>query len=279
MCRSVVLLYFLVILIGFTNISVLVDVTPPLPGFVVDGNVKDIQDQNYTSETVTKHCHWNGYFDPESGIDNYKVDVYINNELKDTFDVGQKEYFEDKTISLEHGDDVHFSVHGINGAGLGKAADSNGFIVDHTPPIMTELSDTNTGSLYQSQKSTMHLKWNFRDEESGIKEYRTVIYETKAGVKQRFWPNHSPYNLTNPSSKFSGRMLVTLDQLNMKDGGRYSLHVTSVNGALLSTAHESIGVTVDTTKPNKPKVRTKCSKRVRNEKSQESLVRIASATI
>ena len=230
------------------------DITHPMSGYVVDGKATDREDMNYTSESVTKHCHWNGYFDPESGIDKYMVDVYINNELKDTFDVGREQQFEDKTISLEHEDHVYFSVHGINGAELDSEADSNGFIVDHTPPVMTEISDTDSGSLFQSNKSTMHIKWNFRDDESGIKEYRTVIYETKEGIKQRFWPKSTPYNLTSPLSKFSGQMQVTLDQLHMTNGGKYSLHVTSINGALLSTAHESIGVTVDTTPPNEPKV-------------------------
>ena len=232
----------------------MVDTTPPLAGYVVDGKVSEREDMKYTSETVTKTCHWNGYLDPESGIDKYKVDVYINNELKDTFDVGTEQNFEDKTISLEHNDRVYFSVHGINGAGLGKAADSNGFVVDHTPPIMTKLSDTENDVPYQSDNTTMHLRWSFKDDESGIKEYRTVIYETKEGIKQKFWPRHSSYNLSEPLSEFSGDIDVLLDNLSLNDGGKYSVHVTSVNGALLSMAHESVGVVVDTTPPRVAKV-------------------------
>ena len=235
-------------------IPVLVDTTPPITGHVTDGNMSDKEDMRYTSETVTKKCHWIGFFDPESGIDKYMVDVFINNELKNTFDVAKQQTFQDKTISMEHNDHVHFSVHGVNGAELSAAANSDGFLVDHTPPVMTKMSDSETGSPYQSNKSAMHLRWTFKDDESGIKEYRTVIYETKHGVKQQFWPQHEPYNLTKPLSTVFAEMDVTLNEVSLKDGGKYSLHVTSINGALLSTAHESPGVIVDTTAPKAPKV-------------------------
>jgi hypothetical protein len=40
----------------------------------------------------------------------------------------------------------------------------------------------------------------------------------------------------------------------LKDGALYSLHVTALNRALLASSHETNGVTVDTTPPQKPKV-------------------------
>ena len=234
--------------------AVLVDTTQPLAGRVFDGKVSAKEEMRYSSETVTKTCHWNGYRDPESAIEKYKVDVYINYELKDSFDVGTEPEFEDKTISLEHNDHVYFSVHGINGAGLGNVSQSNGFVVDHSPPIMTKLSDTENGAPYQSEKTALHLRWSFKDDESGIKEYRTVIYETKEGIKQKFWPKYAAFNSSEPLSEFSGDMNVFLGNLSLSDGGKYSAHVTSINGALLSTAHESKGVVVDTTPPTISKV-------------------------
>ena len=209
----------------------------------------------YSSETVTKNWHWSGYYDPESGIDKYKVDVYVNNKLKDTFDAERKTMFEDKTISLEHGDHVHFSVHGVNGAGLSCSAESDGFLVDHTPPVMTDISDEENNQPFQSNNTAMHLMWNFRDDESGIKEYRTVIFETKEGTKQQVWPDHKSYNLMKPVSEYNAKMDVVVDNLRLKDGGKYSVHVTAMNGALLSRGHESKGVIVDTTAPSAPKVK------------------------
>ena len=232
----------------------MVDTTPPLAGHVFDGRDSDIEEMRFSSETVTKTCHWTGYQDPESGINKYKVDVFINTELKGSFEVRTNHNFEDKTISLEHKDRVYFTVHGINGAGLGIAADSNGFLVDHTPPIMTKLSDTENDTPYQSDRTTMHIRWSFEDDESGIKEYRTIIYETKEGSKQHFWPKHAAFNLSEPMSEFSDDKNIVLGNLSLNDGGKYSVHVTSVNGALLSTSHESEGVVVDSTPPRAPKV-------------------------
>ena len=207
----------------------------------------------YSSETVSKFANWRGFHDPESGIADYKVDVYINNEHKKTFDVGTETEFEDHTISMEHLDQVYFTVHGINGADLEKTADSDGFLVDLSPPILTEISDNIEDHAYQQQNNMMHLKWQFKDEESGIVEYRTVIYETKYGVKQKFWPEHERFNSTIPP--MSGKVSVKLDRLSLQDGALYSLHVTALNGALLATSHESSGVTVDTTPPMAPKVK------------------------
>ena len=234
------------------------DITKPLPGHAVDGQTTDVEDMRFTSETVTKACYWDGYSDPESDIKQYLVDVYINNALEGTFDVGLKKHFEDRTLSLEHNDHVYFSVHGINGAGLSAVADSDGFTVDHTPPIMTEISDSDNSLPYQSDNTMLYLRWNFRDDESGIAEYRTLIYETKHGVKQKIWPQSSPYNVSVPESEIARRMYVILEGLALQDGGKYSLHVTAQNGALMTTAHESVGVIVDTTAPNTPKVIALC---------------------
>ena len=230
------------------------DTTAPIIGHVVDGEETDTEDLMFTSETVTKACYWSGYSDPESGIEKYLVDVFVNDQLQETFDVINATTFEDKTISLEHKDFVHFKVHGVNGAELTASTESDGFIVDHTPPVLVDIADTEDGFQYQSNDSAMHLMWHYIDEESGIKEFRTVVLEAKEGIKQKIWPMGEPFNLTIPNTKFPEKTNVVLDNLSLKNGGKYSLHVTSLNGALLSTAHESVGVTVDMTAPNKPKV-------------------------
>ncbi|XP_052219885.1 uncharacterized protein LOC127837088 [Dreissena polymorpha] len=234
--------------------GVLVDTTPPIVGIVLDG-IRNATELKYTSETVSKHANWRDYYDPESGIANYKVDVYINNEKKKTFETGTLSEFEDHTISMEHKDEVYFEVHGVNGAELEAAARSDSFIVDHTPPIMTEISDNKDGNRYQADKSKLSLKWDFFDSESGIGKYRTVIYESRHGIKQKHWPASERYNETKPMSTVNDKMDSTLGNLNMEDGVTYSLHVTAFDGALLATAHESTGVLIDTTPPSTPKVK------------------------
>ncbi|KAH3708794.1 hypothetical protein DPMN_068253 [Dreissena polymorpha] len=156
---------------------------------------------------------------------------------------------------MEHKDEVYFEVHGVNGAELEAVARSDSFIVDHTPPIMTEISDNKDGNRYQADKSNLCLKWDFFDSESGIEKYRTVIYESRHGIKQKHWPASERYNETKPMNSFNGKMDSTLGNLNMEDGVTYSLHVTAFDGALLATAHESTGVMIDTTPPSTPKVK------------------------
>ncbi|WAR20773.1 DNER-like protein [Mya arenaria] len=233
--------------------GVLVDITPPLAGSVADGKRGDPA-QKYSSETVSKFANWHGFHDPESGIQNYRVDVFINNEHKQSFETGAENQFEDHTISMEHRDNVIFKVHGVNGADLEVDADSNGFQVDLTPPIMTEILDNDNGQSYQSDNSYLSLTWNFEDEESGISLYRVTIYEIIFGNKRKYWPKLEQFNETKPISAYNGLIHVVLDNLSLTDGSKYSLHVSALNGATLSTSHETQGCTIDTTSPERPNV-------------------------
>ncbi|XP_045189288.2 uncharacterized protein LOC123546793 [Mercenaria mercenaria] len=237
-----------------TSDGVLIDTTFPIAGHVQDGR-DDKNDLKYSSETVSKSANWNGFLDPESSIDKYRVDVRINNEYKATFDVGKETEFEDETISMEHNDRVYFQVHGVNGASLESTSESDGFTVDLTPPILKELSDSQDGNSFQSNNQQMHLAWDYKDEESGIKEYQTVIFETRYGVKRKIWPSDREYNKSVPLSISSTRMSMTLGQLTLVNGAKYSLHVVTLNHALLASSHESRGVLVDTTPPNILKVK------------------------
>ena len=227
--------------------------TPPIPGIVMDGKHLD-KDQNFTSETANKECNWAGFIDPESGIAEYEVDVYINNEIKSTLKVGNVLTFEDRTISLKHNDIVYYAVRGINGAELSATAESNGMLVDHTSPTLMYISDSENGQRYQSSNTSMHLRWKFEDEESGIIEYRSIIYETKGGIKRKMWPQYSAYNSTKAVSGHLGREALHLENLVLHSGKKYSLYVTAINGALLSSVRETAGVIVDATAPGAPKV-------------------------
>ncbi|WAR20843.1 hypothetical protein MAR_014817 [Mya arenaria] len=235
--------------------GVLVDTTPPLAGSVSDGKRGD-PEQKYSSETVSKFANWHGFHDPESGIQNYRVDVFINNEHKQSFETGAEDQFEDHTISMEHRDNVNFKVHGVNGADLEVDADSDSFQVDLTPPTMTEISDNLNGQNYQSDNSSLSLTWNFQDEESGINFYRVTIFESEFGTKNVYWPKNETmdYNETKPVSAYNGLMHVVLDNLSLKDGYKYSLRVTAFNGAKLSTLHETQGCTIDASSPEPPNV-------------------------
>ena len=93
--------------IEFDFFPVLVDTTPPVPGTVADGS--DVsRDINYTSETATITTSWADFYDPESGLADYTLSVFVNDDLDKTFtgiSSGLQEYT-DHSFSLQHGDTV-----------------------------------------------------------------------------------------------------------------------------------------------------------------------------
>lgn len=230
--------------------------TLPLPGKVLDGKQAGL-DLKYSSETVSKFANWDGFFDPESGIASYKVDVYINNVYGASFEDISAEVFEDHTLSMKHNDELMFRVHALNGAESEVTAESNGFTVDLTPPVLQYMSDNNDNAEYQKETSSLTLKWSFIDKESIVTEYRVVILEKRNGITQKFWPADKTFNLTTPVSPYFGEMSIEQKNLTLKEGVTYALKVTALNGAGLSFSHETKGVTVDSSPPNRPKVNIK----------------------
>jgi len=150
---------------------------------------------------------------------------------------------------------VNVRVVGVNGARLAIGVMSDGFLVDLTSPIMTAMADTLDGGRFQSDNSVMQISWNFEDWESGIEMYKFQIQESYHGVKQAFWPSDNSFKETRPVNPSAGQIQMSVSDLSLKDGATYSLHVTALNRARLSTAHETTGVTVDTSPPSQPKVR------------------------
>ena len=232
----------------------LVDITPPLPGWVNDG-VEPLRDVQYSAESATKRCNWNNFTDPESGIEKYEVKVTISNEdnhyqHEKSFGIKDAISFTDHSMPMKHNDFVNFDVEAVNGAGLTVKNRSDGFKVDHTPPEMEFIRDTNTGQRYQSDATSLLLNWKFYDLESGIKEYRYFVFQMSQGMKTKFWPPSEKYRTMNLTRPFDGTTVrERLRGLSMQTGIKYSVHVTALNQATMASTHESQGVIIDTTPP------------------------------
>lgn len=54
----------------------LVDLTKPVPGQVVDGNSVNFTDMKYTTSQAKVDLQWRNFYDPESNISHYDVKVY-----------------------------------------------------------------------------------------------------------------------------------------------------------------------------------------------------------
>lgn len=55
--------------------SVTVDLTKPVPGQVVDGNVTGFKDIEFSPSPAKVEVQWRNYYDPESTIKQYEVQV------------------------------------------------------------------------------------------------------------------------------------------------------------------------------------------------------------
>lgn len=56
-------------------ISVVIDLTPPEPGTLVDGTSVNFSDLEFSSSKSSVELQWGGFSDPESGIKKFDVKV------------------------------------------------------------------------------------------------------------------------------------------------------------------------------------------------------------
>ncbi|KAK3084977.1 hypothetical protein FSP39_022291 [Pinctada imbricata] len=75
-------------------------------------------------------------------------------------------------------------------------------------------------------------------------------------MKTRFWPDNKKYEIFSVDEPFYNTLIKQkLNGLNLQSGAKYSIHVTALNQATMSSSHESEGVIVDTTSPKINEVR------------------------
>ena len=132
----------------------MIDTTVPVKGWIVDGDAGHGHDMEFSSETAEVAAMWGGFSDPESGIVSYIVEVHINDDPPQSFDNGLKTKFVDYSLSMKHGDHVFIRLTAKNGADVTSIVDSNGFVIDQTPPVVKYLHDTEDGMHYQVSQVT-----------------------------------------------------------------------------------------------------------------------------
>ncbi|MBT6777135.1 T9SS type A sorting domain-containing protein, partial [bacterium] len=124
--------------------GVMVDITSPESGLVIDGLSEDNDYMGNTSIQVS----WSDFSDNGSGIEYYEysllnVEMYVPETVIDFTSVGQEQSVTRSDLSLVHGSEYMFTVRAIDSVGnVSELAMSNGFIVDEYsgPPQITSLS-------------------------------------------------------------------------------------------------------------------------------------------
>ena len=228
--------------------AVLVDVTPPVAGIVVDG--ADVNnDVNFTSESSSVSAAWTGFSDPETDIASYTVQLYVNDQMRRTFPDLQEQQLIHNSAALAHGDRVHVTVTALNRGGGRTSVTSDGQTVDQTPPEVVQLG-TVEGTPFQRDDTSLDFVWHFQDPESGVSQYRYAVLQRYQGVETHFWPVGSLHQVTklNGTAANSTQQL-RLTGLSLVNGAAYCVRVTALNRAKMTTAERSTPVTVDITPP------------------------------
>ena len=130
---------------GFSSTSfsdgVIVDVTPPSSGLVHDGSSLQFDIQYQSSITVVEGV-WEPFKDQESGVVKYRWSIGTSPDSTDVLnftDVGTITTAKTENLTLTHGVRYYITVEATNGAGMTSHGWSDGFLVDVSPPELTEV--------------------------------------------------------------------------------------------------------------------------------------------
>jgi hypothetical protein len=124
------------------------DITPPRPGTVNDRPGSDIvsEDIDTTTSRDTLAANWSGFLDGESQMDRYEYAIGTTSGGQDVLPFTGISFsgassFTKTGLSLNVGTTYYFTIRGINGAGLGATATSDGVLV---VPVVTDGGTGNT---------------------------------------------------------------------------------------------------------------------------------------
>lgn len=238
--------------VNISSNGVLVDTTPPVPGQVVDGdNIS--QDIDFTSETASVTCVWSDFMDPESGIESYSLSVLVNGDIRLSITGVTQQIFIDHSFNLLHGDEIRVEVQASNNAGSSISVITDGLRVDHTPPDLLRLS-TFEDKPFQQDPTKLEFVWQYQDLESGVAEYRWVIYQHFHRSKTQFLPqpsstDHAQHIIALNETLASVPQFLQLQNLSLVSGAKYILQVTAMNLARMTAVQESRGITIDSSPP------------------------------
>ncbi|XP_070573951.1 uncharacterized protein [Ptychodera flava] len=223
--------------------GIIIDLTEPVLYFVGDGRTPGI-DQRFTASTNQLSANWR-FQDAESGIDHYKLSVYetFGGTRKQIFPFSEPYETLHKTstiwtsteeLSLKTGGHYEVRVSAVNGAGLTNVQDTNGVIVDPSPPVMRALSlgaftpgseELFDGYVISTDKAGIKAYWKGTDFESGIDGYFVAVGQHPGGTDVLDFTNFGP-----SSGGYIGDITLDLyDESN--DGPVYYVTVKAQNGA------------------------------------------------
>ena len=233
--------------------GVIIDATPPFLDYINDGD-SAYQDADYIGLGSHVTANWK-FTDAESHVTGYQISVYQKaNGIRVIGPSAAPRNGRSTKIALrgdelKHGQKYAFSVTARNGAGLNITGVSNGFVVDRSAPVCSNVYDTTldgTKTNFVGQIRKLMVHFDCSDTETGISSYHFAIKDFK--TSQYILPFHKIKGISALSSLVvvngAGKRILEL-----QNGGRYQVGLRATNNVNLSREYWTPGVTVDTTPP------------------------------
>ena len=225
-------------------------------GFVADVTTPDTRnaqvrdgmtgsDIDYQDNTTALSGQWDGFADPESGVQYYEYGISRNRgsvaDVVPFNNVGLNNSATANGLSLS--DDVYYViVCAVNNAGLRKCLSSDGVLIDFSPPSRGVVHDgiIEPDIEYQSSLSSMAANWEgVWDLESGIEKFEWSI-----GTNANDKTSVQDYTDVGLSTHVQSKAV-----LNLSSGTKYYVHLKVTNQAGAVRELVSDGVTADGTPP------------------------------
>lgn len=225
--------------------ALVIDRTPPKPGKITTGVSGKLGKRFFTPDEDIA-IFWNDFLDKESGIFNYRVEVFIPNTKIVVFNETREGYVRNVTIKIQKQQNIEESKFRVrvlcsNKANLTSTSISETFIVDSSSPVPGKViisENLKKHKRFQSNTESITTTWEeFRDEQSPITQY-----EVGVGTS----PGHDNVALFKSVGL---RNKISLKTLNLTHAESYYVSVRATNAAGLKTISSSKSVTIDTTPP------------------------------
>ncbi|KAK3083351.1 hypothetical protein FSP39_020593 [Pinctada imbricata] len=233
-----------------TSDGVMIDVSPPSPGRVFDGMSTD--DIEYQGSGSYIGARWYGFSDSQSGIERYvwKVGTTEGGEdIVEQTDLHLDTYVLSTNVTLPAGVRLFTTIGCYNMAGMYTQSISNGFVVDETPPDISQgpLFSTDFGvyqnpsmQFYHRDRTTLKVYWTASDDVSHIERQYISISSHIGGEFSR-----SPV-------KINGIMRYYIfSGLDLHDGVAYYVSLICCNGAGLCSNATSPSIIMDSSSPSR----------------------------
>jgi len=236
--------------------GIVYDNTPPSPVYIQDG---DYQETNRTVSVNFK------FVDPESDIQAYRLQVWGGGSYNRSIVIYGSFLFSGNFTAratlqlskeLESAKTYYVNVTAVNGAGLEATGQSDGFVVDTTPPLCSKVwngkADNGDDIEYAPSSNRFSISWICYDNEAPIVLYQLSVKDVE--TNKYIIPFHtSKVSFNSPGSALitgGGRMTAKFEE-----GQKYASGIEIVNAVGLKTVKWTNGIVIDSTPPEVSKLK------------------------